>query len=274
MTAATHGLHALIDEARRRARRRRLLSAGVLALLVAAGIWGGLALTSGSRATPTPPAPPGYHLVRARGAVQHALVRGFTGSMVGARVVGKPAKQRFQVWFDPEQGLMRVRGCLSTRCFPAQVNRCVPGCRSAAPALLFYRYWPVDTTKFVRRAGIGTFHGRKVIWLGRIQESFPPTWGDGEWIALDARTHDAVAWRVFATTTKPAGPILEESWVAKRFPDVAPNRFWFALRNVSRVSQFVRLQPIALEAPGIKVPRDLGAAPQVVGRIGGTSIFA
>src|SRR5206468_2995327 len=178
---ATYGLHALIDEARRRARRRRWLTAGVLAVLVAAGIWGGLTLTSGSRATPTPPAPPGYHLVRARGPVQHALVRGFFRSMLGPRVVGKPSMQRIQVWFDPETGLMRTRGCVSGRCFPDEVNSCVPWCRSSTSALLFYRYWPVDTTKFVRRPGIGTFHGRKVIWLGRIQESFPPSWGNGEW---------------------------------------------------------------------------------------------
>ena len=192
--------------------------------------------------------------------------------MVAARVVGKPAQQRYQVWFDPELGLMRVRGCFSNRCFPAQVNSCVPGCRSATSALLFYRYWPVDTTKFVRRPGIGTFHGRKVIWLGRIQP-FPPTWGNGEWIAVDARTHDAVAWRAFATTTKPVGPVLDEFWIAKRFPNIPSNRFWFALRNPSRVSQVVRFEPLALETPGGSAPRDLRGA-QVVGRIGGASIFA
>src|SRR4051794_8883552 len=116
MTAATHGLHALIDEARRRARRRRLLSAGVLALLVAAGIWGGLALTSGSRATPTPPAPPGYHLVRAGGTVQHVLVRGVVRSQVGVHPIGNFSKVHEQVWFDRKTGLMRAGGCWANLC--------------------------------------------------------------------------------------------------------------------------------------------------------------
>src|SRR5206468_1641593 len=111
--------------------------------------------------------------------------------------------------------------------------------------------------------GIGTFHGRKVIWLGRIQESFPPSWGNGEWIALDARTHDAIVWRVFATTTKPAEPILDEVWIARRFPAVAPSRFWFALGNPT--PRFVRLRALPLEAPGGRAPGDL----RVVGRIGG-----
>ena len=147
--------------------------------------------------------------------------------------------------------------------------------------MLFYRYWPVDTTKFVRRPGLGTFHGREVIWIGKIQETFAPGDRDGEWIALDPRTHDAVARRLYGTTTKPAGPILEEFWIARRFPDISPNRFWFALTNESPLkvrvrssTQFVRLSPLALEAPGGSVPRDLRAAPQVVGRIGGATIFA
>ncbi|MGZ4438837.1 MAG: hypothetical protein ACXVZN_00510 [Gaiellaceae bacterium] len=272
--AATYGLHALIDEARRRASRRRWLSAGVLALLVGAGIWGGLALTSGSRATPTPPAPPGYHLVRARGTVEHVLVRGSFRSQEGVHASRNVSKAHLQVWFDRKTGLMRVGGCWANFCSAPKAARCTPACQTADSfGMLFYRYWPVDTTRFVRRPGLGTFHGREVIWIGKIQE-FPPSYRDGEWIALDPRTHDAVAWRLYGTTTKPAGPILTEFWVARRFPDIAPKRFWFALRNRSLVSQFVRLQPLALEVPGGGFPRALPAAPQVVGRIDGASIFA
>ena len=87
--------------------------------------------------------------------------------------------------FDRETGLTRSRGCWSNRCFPAEVSRCVPFCASAFPASLFERYWPVDTTKFVRRPGVGTFHGREVIWLGKRQDTFAPGYRDGEWIALD-----------------------------------------------------------------------------------------
>src|SRR5437588_11368596 len=124
MTTAAHGLHALIDEARRRARRRRWLSAGILALLVAAGIWGGLTLTGGSRATPTPPAPPGYHLVRARGTVQHVLVRGLFRGQVGDHASPNFSKVHVQVWFDRKAGLMRVGGCWASLCSAPKAASC------------------------------------------------------------------------------------------------------------------------------------------------------
>jgi hypothetical protein len=37
--------------------------------------------------------------------------------------------------------------------------------------------------------------------------------------------------RLYGTTDKPAGPILEETWVVRRFPDIPSNRFWFVLKN-------------------------------------------
>src|ERR671939_96361 len=100
MATMTYALHALIEEARRRARRRRWTYAGLLALLAGAGIWGGLALRSGGGAIPAPPARPGYQLVRARGPVQHALVKGSFHSGLNGYPVGKAAKVRLQVWFD------------------------------------------------------------------------------------------------------------------------------------------------------------------------------
>ena len=277
MTAVTYGLHALIEEARRRAHRRRWMYAGVLALLlIGAGIWGGLALTSGSGgAMSAPPVPPGYHLAQARGTVQHVLVRGLSRSFETGRPAGTFAKVHAQVWFDRQTSLIRARGCWANRCSPAEASRCTSACQTSdAIGTLFYRYWPVDTTKFVRRPGLGSFHGREVIWLGKLFDTFAPGYRDGEWIALDPGTHDAVAWRLYGTTTKPAGPILEEFWVARRFPDIAPKRFWFVLRNKPDVKGFVRLQALPLVVPGSRVPRDLRAAPQVVGRIDGATIFA
>jgi hypothetical protein len=274
MATVTYDLHALIEEARRRARQRRWTYAGLLALLAGAGIWGGLALTSGSGAIPAPPSPPGYHLVRARGSVQHALVTGWFRSGENGYPVGKGARVHLQVWFDRETGLIRSRGCWANHCFPAEVSRCVPYCASSMPANLFERYWPVDTATFVRRPGIGTFHGRAVIWIGKRDHTFAPGYRDGEWIALDPRTHDAVAYRFYGTTDKPAGPILNETWVVRRFPDIAPNRFWFALRNKLDV-RFVRFEPAPLYVPGRKPPPDLRhAARVVVGRLGGATIFA
>jgi hypothetical protein len=148
-------------------------------------------------------------------------------------------------------------------------------CQTASPEVLFYRYWPVDTTKFVRRPGTATYRGRKVIWIGRIQQTFAPSFRNGEWIALDARTHDPVAWLLYATTDKPAGQILTGLWVVKRFADISPNRFWFALRNKQLDVRFVRFAPAPLYAPGREPPSDLRhAAHIVVGRLGGATIFA
>jgi hypothetical protein len=271
MTTVSYHLHALIEEARRRARRRRWMYAGLLALLAGAGIWGGLALTNGSGAIPAPPAPPGYHLVRARGPVQHALVKGSFHSGLNGYPVGKAAKVQLQVWFDREAGLIRERGRWANVRVRDEARRCA--CPYAFPQILFGRYWPVDTTKFVRRPGLGTFHGREVIWLGRLQATFPPPYRFGEWIALDPRTHDAVAYRLFGETGIAAGPILSETWVARRFPDIAPNRFWFALKNELDV-RFVRLHALPLYIPGRGYPRDLRHAARVVGRLGGATIFA
>jgi hypothetical protein len=277
MTAVTYGLHALIEEARRRAHRRRWMYAGLLALLLAGvGIWAGLALTSGSGgALSAPPVPPGYHLAQARGTVQHVLVRGLSRSFE----TGRPPESLPRC--TPRFGSTARRAytyarLLGQSLLPAEASRCTSACQmSDAIGSLFYRYWPVDTTKFVRRPGLGSFHGREVIWIGKIQETFAPGYRDGEWIALDPQTHDAVAWRLYGTTTKPAGPILEEFWVARRFPDIAPNRFWFALKNKRLDVRFVRFAPAPLYVPGREPPRDLRhAAHIVVGRLGGATIFA
>jgi hypothetical protein len=275
MATLTYELHALIEEARRRARQRRWAYAGALALLAGAGIWGGLALAGGSGSVAAPPAPPGYHVVKARGDVQHALVAGSFRGAVNGYPVGKGAKEHFEIWFDREAGLIRTRGCWANRCFPDEVIRCVPYCASSMPANLFERYWPVDTKKFVRRPGIGTFHGRQVIWLGKLQNTFAPGYRDGEWIALDPRTHDAVADRMYGTTDKPAGQILDETWVVRRFADVAPNRFWFAVKNKGLDVRFVRLQPTPLHVPGRAPVFDLRHTTRiVVGRLAGATIFA
>src|SRR5689334_2912425 len=242
MSSATYDLHALIEEARRRARQRRWAYAGVLALLAAAGIWGGVALRGGSGAIPAPPAPPGYHLVKARGDVQHALVASWSRGAVGGEPQGKRSKERVEVWLDRKAGLIRTRGCSFGRCAD-EAARCVPACASSAP--LLERYWPVDTTKFVRRPGLGSFHGRQVIWLGKFENTFPPAYRNGQWIALDPRTHDPVGGRWYSNTEE----ILSETWVVKRFPEVAPNRFWFAVKNTFD-ARIVRLQPLPLYVPG------------------------
>lgn len=264
MSTATYDLHALIEEARRRARRRRWAYAGVLALVAGAGIWGGLALSGGSGAAPAPPAPPGYHLVKARGDVQHALLA--DSSRFRSR------RGHAEVWFDRKLGLVRVRGCWFFRCADESA-RCVPQCAWSMP--LLERYWPLDTSTFVRLPGLGRFHGRRVIWIGRRQNTFPPAFGYGEWIALDPQTHQAIGERSYDIGDKPLGRIFREAWVLRRFPDVPPNRFWFAVKNKPLDFRVVRLQPIPLDIPGREPASDLlHASGIVVGRLARATIFA
>lgn len=130
-----------------------------------------------------------------------------------------------------------------------ETSRCVPYC--ATSMSLLERYWPVDTTTFVRRPGLGTFQGRQVIWLGRRQNTFAPAYRYGEWIALDPRTHEAIGERMYGIPDKPTGQILSETWVVKRFTDVAPNRFWFAVKNKPLDVLVVGLQPIPLYIPAV-----------------------
>src|SRR5690242_18237948 len=169
MGALTYDLHALVDEAWRRAHRRRWALAAALALLAAAGIGGWVALRGGSPAVPAPPAPPGYHLVKARGEIEHALLAFSYRGAVNGYPVGKKSRQQLEVWFDPKAGLVRMRGRSFGR-LTDQASSCVPDCAASVPLLA--RYWPVDTTQFVRRPGLGTFHGRQVIWLGKLENSF------------------------------------------------------------------------------------------------------
>ena len=278
MATATYELHALIKEARRRALKRRWAYAGVLAL-AGAGIWGGLALNGGSGAV-APPAPPGYHLVRARGGVQHALLASpyRIEVKVNGHRVRKVESAQFEVWFDRKAGLIRSRE-LQPRApagsmRPADAtSRCVPFC--AFSAALLEHYWPVDTTKFVRRPGLGSFHERQVIWLGKLEHTFPPAFGNGEWIALDPRTHDAVGERMYGESAKPTGQVFSESWVVKRFPDIPSNRFWFPVKDKPLDVLFTRLEPVPLYVPGHAPVTDLRDTDRiVVGRLARATLFA
>jgi hypothetical protein len=230
MTALTHDLRPLIGEAWDRARRRRWAYAALLALLLTgAGIWAGLALTGGGETIPPPPTPPGYHAERARGPVQHAVVALRSRTATNGYPLGKATSGRAEVWFDRGTDLVRERGRFGGGQVFDQTHKCA--CKFAFPEFSFDRYWPIDTTKFVRRPGIGTFHGRDVIWLGQRDDGFAPAYRNGEWFALDPRTHDPVAWRLYGTTDRPTGQVIGEAWVVKRFADIAPNRFWFVVRN-------------------------------------------
>src|SRR3954471_5897055 len=107
-------LEALIEEARRRARRRRLLVAGAVAvgLALVGGIVAGVLLTRGGGSTQA--VPPGFHLVKAKGPVEHGRVQelGKTMPILVDEQTGKTKRPglTMDIWWDRKTNLVRVVG--------------------------------------------------------------------------------------------------------------------------------------------------------------------
>jgi hypothetical protein len=191
---------ALIEEARRRARLRRLTYA-LAALLLGAAAWAGLALTSGGPA-PTIVAPTGFHLVKAKGDVEHQLIetRTFLQPSTIDLTTGRqrPTRTTDEVWFDSRTGLARLVIRLDGRvqrdqvvpCNDTRYGSCVPGYSFATKS-------PLDSRDYVREPGTYRFHGRDVIWAGKRYDGFPPAPGVGERVGIDIHTHRPVAYRSF-----------------------------------------------------------------------------
>src|ERR1043166_716017 len=97
---------ALIDEARRRARLRRVALAAALLAGAAVGI-GSFELTRG--AAPPLPAPPGFTAVKARGPVAHAVIE-YVSSVRLTSLSGheRAADTTEEVWYDARGGLWRA----------------------------------------------------------------------------------------------------------------------------------------------------------------------
>ena len=98
---------ALIEEARRRARRRRLAMAAAAVALVLAGVVLAVLELTGGTSTATK-VPNGFHLVRARGPVRHALLEDLksryqTVDLATGRT--RPARLTQEIWWDKRSGL-------------------------------------------------------------------------------------------------------------------------------------------------------------------------
>jgi hypothetical protein len=234
-------LSALIEEARRRARRRRVaLAAGaLLALVIGGGIWAGqLALSGGGGAAPVP-VPPGFEAVQAKGPVQHELLTAWTQTAVNGIPTGDRIRIRYEVWFDPRGGLVRQRT-------HSQGQLHDDAYRCPCSGFPYSRYWPVNPVKLVRRPGIETFRGREVIWIAPRQPGgfAPYDRHTGEWIALDARTHEPVASRYYTTRER----LVSEARVVRKLPDIDSSTFWFVIPSVSHVPP-VPGPPVFLHTP-------------------------
>jgi hypothetical protein len=230
-------LAALIDEARRRGRRRNLAlaSIGLLALLVAAGIWAGLELTGGGGAAAVH-APPGFHVVRSQGPVARRVLEIWNPSQSQpvsvdlATGTERPVRTTSAIWYDGHGHVTRVVTRADGRVQHDDAYVCP---RKCFPGFSFQSYWPLDTSRYTRQPGIGTFHGRRVIWIApRLPGGFAAPPGIGERIGLDPRTLEPVADRMYDNQ----GKISSETLVLERKPDIAAGEYAFVVPNSNRAA--------------------------------------
>src|SRR5436309_2047478 len=167
-------LQALIEEAKLRARQRRVAFAALAAALAAASIAAVLALSGGSA---NPPAPQGFTVMKARGRVAHAVIDYVSSvRLTSLKGVDRPAKTGEEVWYDARGGLwrdvVRVDGRVrSDRAGICPVSPKEPQCEWAQP-LRYLRPWP--SASGLHKAGKGTFRGLPVIWLEARHPVSPP----------------------------------------------------------------------------------------------------
>lgn len=230
-------LAALIAEARRRGRRRNLALASIalLALLVGGGIWAGIELTGGGGGgAAAVHAPPGFHVVRSQGPVARRVLETWAPSQSQpvsvdlATGTERPVRTTSAIWYDSRGHVNRVVTRADGRVQHDDAAVCPGGCRMG---FSFKSYWPLDTSRYTRQPGIGTFHGRRVIWIARRQPggfAAPPS--VGERIGLDPRTHEPVADRMYDYE----GKISSEALVLERKPDIAAGEYAFVVQNPTR----------------------------------------
>jgi hypothetical protein len=226
-------LAALIDAARRRGRRRHLTLAvlGLLALLVAGGILANLELTGGGGGGTAVHAPPGFQVVQSQGPVARRVLETWTPSQPVsvdlATGTERPVRTTSAIWYDGRGDVSRVVTRADGRVQIDSAAVCPGGCHMG---FSFKSYWPLDPSRYTRQPGIGTFHGRPVIWIApRQRGGFAAPPGFGERIGLDPRTHEPVADRMYFN-----GKISTEALVLEREPDIAAGEYAFVVPNSTR----------------------------------------
>ena len=231
-------LAALIDEARRRGRRRNfaLAAIGLLALLVGGGIWAGFELSAGGGGAAAVHAPPGFHVVQSQGPVARRVLETWNPSQPQpisvdlATGTERAVRTTSEIWYDGRGHVNRVVTRADGRVQHDDAYACP---RECFPGFSFQRYWPLDTSRYTRQPGIGTFHGRSVIWIApRLPGGFAASPGVGERIGLDPRTHEPVADRTYDDE----GKTSSETLVLERKPDIAAGQYAFVVPNGTRAA--------------------------------------
>lgn len=255
-------LNALIDEARRRAWRRRAALAVAILALAALGI-GSFALTRGS--DPTVPAPPGFTALKARGPVAHALIE----SVSSVRLTSLSGQDRLantteEVWYDARGGLWRVVVRVDGRVRSDRAGVCDVSSKElpcdASPLLDYFR--PFESSAY-DVTGKGTFRGVPVVWLEQKENTVPPDQITQQ-IGIDARAHTLVVQRYFS-----AGRRVGDETVFSIQPTLSGKRVSFLVREHARhdVPDF-RGEPFtgSLRAYGLGAARAaLGSTPLWLG---------
>jgi hypothetical protein len=164
------GIDPLIEEARQRARRRRLGSIAACALVAGVLVWALAASIGGTSRTP----PRGFVFAQARGPVDHALIEyrslGWT-TLVLATGERRTALSTEEIWYEPKSGLWRDVYRLDGRTKSEQTGWCRPlpkqsPCGGDYP-LAYLRPFPWPPARSgLRVTGRGSFEGRPVLWLG------------------------------------------------------------------------------------------------------------
>jgi hypothetical protein len=264
-------LAALIGEARRRGRRRNLAlaSIGLLALLAGGGIWAGLTLSGGGAAAAH--APPGYQVVQAQGPVAHHVLETWSVaqplSVDVATGKARPVRTTREIWYDSRGNAVKFLIGADGRPQSDFALACHPASAACLPGFSFQRYWPLDTSRYTRQPGLGTFHGRSVIWIAPKQAGgFAAYPGEGERIGLDSRTHAPVAERQLSN-----GKVAAEAQVLARKPDIAAGKFAFIVRTFAPPLQGTPFfhatgrDPLALRAQRALGQRPLWLGPRFDG---------
>jgi hypothetical protein len=196
---------ALIEEARRRARRRRLaLAAAALVIVVAGAVVAVVELTRGT-GTATK-VPKGFHLVRARGPVRHALLEdlkaGYQTVDLGTGRA-RPARLTQEIRWDERSGLSHTVYRLNGRTLGGFARQGCQGsgsrrfCSPPSPFDLSSKGlgWSFDPHR-AQRAGTGTFRGHRVVWLeGLVVPEDAKPYPSGDQVAYDVVTHQPVGLR-------------------------------------------------------------------------------
>jgi hypothetical protein len=260
---------ALIAEARRRARLRRLWYA-LAALLLGAGLWAIFALTGGGRGSAGVQPPPGFMVVKAKGPVAHVVLhQGAWKSTSLATGRERPAKRTEEIWYDRRTGLWRDVYRIDGRVISDTAGRCRPSpkqlpCGSDYPLRYLEPYpWPPAKSGY-RQAGRGLFHGHEVIWLApRSGLQSNPNMGVSHY-GLDPRTRTILVDRSFFRG-RPTGALI-----VTQKPDLstAHIRFFLPTRAPVPVAPNALFDPWSGLVHGYGFPaarKALGVAPAWLG---------